>query len=198
MYQRSNGAHDPRVRPQLPPIPAAAPHSRGCPAPRLATRRGRCCYRDPLSGGRCTSSHLLQIDHLLPVAQGGGPEPSNLQLAWRSPPQNAPAATDRAAAGATDVAPPPHSCRAARLRWPTACRWPAGTHFAAPRAERCIFAAASSELGRSLSTRSCKALSRSHFNEFLPLPAFVPGPDRSLTAAPGRLQHGGNSARRGS
>ena len=29
---------------------------------------GRCCYRDPLTGRRCTSSHLLQIDHLLPVA----------------------------------------------------------------------------------------------------------------------------------
>ena len=41
---------------------------------------GRCCYRDPLTGRRCTSSHLLQIDHLLPVAQGGGPEPSNLAL----------------------------------------------------------------------------------------------------------------------
>ena len=41
---------------------------------------GRCCYRDPLSERRCTSSHLLQIDHLLPVAQGGGPEPSNLNL----------------------------------------------------------------------------------------------------------------------
>ena len=41
---------------------------------------GRCCYRDPLSGRRCNSSHLLQIDHLLPVAQGGGPEPSNLAL----------------------------------------------------------------------------------------------------------------------
>ena len=41
---------------------------------------GCCCYRDPLSGRRCTSSHLLQIDHLLPVAQGGGPEPSNLNL----------------------------------------------------------------------------------------------------------------------
>ena len=40
---------------------------------------GRCCYRDPLSGRRCTSSHLLQIDHLLPVAEGGGPEPSNLE-----------------------------------------------------------------------------------------------------------------------
>ena len=41
---------------------------------------GRCCYRDPLTGRRCASSHLLQIDHLLPVAQGGGPEPSNLVL----------------------------------------------------------------------------------------------------------------------
>ena len=42
---------------------------------------GRCCYRDPLTGRRRTSSHLLQIDHLLPVAEGGGPEPFNLQLA---------------------------------------------------------------------------------------------------------------------
>ena len=41
---------------------------------------GRCCYRDPLTGRRCTSSHLLQIDHLLPVAEGGSPEPSNLVL----------------------------------------------------------------------------------------------------------------------
>ena len=41
---------------------------------------GRCCYRDPLTGRRCTSSHLLQIDHLLPIAQGGGPEPDNLEL----------------------------------------------------------------------------------------------------------------------
>ena len=41
---------------------------------------GRCCYRDPLTGRRCTSSHLLQIDHLLPVAQGGGPDPDNLAL----------------------------------------------------------------------------------------------------------------------
>ena len=41
---------------------------------------GRCCYRDPLSGRRCTSSHLLQIDHLLPVAQGGGANLFNLRL----------------------------------------------------------------------------------------------------------------------
>ena len=42
--------------------------------------QGRCCYVDPISGRRCNSSHLLQIDHLLPVAQGGGAEPSNLRL----------------------------------------------------------------------------------------------------------------------
>ena len=42
--------------------------------------QGRCVYRDPLTGRRCTSSHLLQIDHLLPVAEGGGPDPANLAL----------------------------------------------------------------------------------------------------------------------
>ena len=42
---------------------------------------GRCCYRDPLTRRRCNSAHLLQIDHLLPVAEGGGPEPENLALA---------------------------------------------------------------------------------------------------------------------
>ena len=42
---------------------------------------GRCCYRDLLTGRRCNSSHLLQIDHLQPVAQGGGEDPANLRLA---------------------------------------------------------------------------------------------------------------------
>ena len=66
-------------------------HSRHLSPPRrhipAAVRRhiwqrdgGRCCYRDPLTGRRCSSSHLLQIDHLLPVSEGGGPEPSNLVL----------------------------------------------------------------------------------------------------------------------
>ena len=59
---------------------------------------GRCCYRDPLSGRRCTSSHLLQIDHLLPVAEGGGPEPSNLELSC--------AAHHRMRHGYGPVAPP--------------------------------------------------------------------------------------------
>ena len=39
---------------------------------------GRCCYRDLLSGRRWTSSHLLHIDHLLPVAEGGGANLFNL------------------------------------------------------------------------------------------------------------------------
>ena len=73
---------------------AAATHDRDLP--RSARRRtipatvrrfvwqrdqGRCCYRDPITGRRCNSSHLLQIDHLLPVAQGGGADPGNLRLA---------------------------------------------------------------------------------------------------------------------
>ena len=41
---------------------------------------GRCRYRDPLTGRRCSSSHLLQIDHVLPVAEGGGPVPENCRL----------------------------------------------------------------------------------------------------------------------
>ena len=41
---------------------------------------GRCCYRDPPTGRRRTSSHLLQTNHLLPVAEGGGPNLFNLHL----------------------------------------------------------------------------------------------------------------------
>ena len=41
---------------------------------------GRCRYVDPRTGRRCTSRHLLQIDHVLPYALGGGAEPKNLRL----------------------------------------------------------------------------------------------------------------------
>ena len=70
-----DAAHGPRRSPPRRPIPAAVR--------RHVWQRdgGRCGYRDPLTGRRCSSSHLLQIDHLLPVAQGGGAEPDNLQLA---------------------------------------------------------------------------------------------------------------------
>ena len=64
--------------------PRRSPARRSIPA---AVRRhvwlrdgGRCRFRDPLTGRRCNSSHLLQIHHLLPVAEGGGPEPENLVL----------------------------------------------------------------------------------------------------------------------
>ena len=63
----------PAILPTAPTNPRPAP-PRYIPA---AVRRhvwlrdgGRCCYRDPLTGRGCTSSHLLQIDHLLPIAQG--------------------------------------------------------------------------------------------------------------------------------
>ena len=78
------GASPQRTR-DVPLGPRRPPPRRPIPA---AVRRhvwlrdgGRCCYRDPLTGRRCNSSHLLQIHHLLPVADGGGPEPDNLALA---------------------------------------------------------------------------------------------------------------------
>jgi hypothetical protein len=39
----------------------------------------RCEFRTE-AGSRCTRTHLLQIDHRIPVAWGGGREPENLQL----------------------------------------------------------------------------------------------------------------------
>ena len=42
--------------------------------------RGGCSYVDCTSGRRCGSQHLLQIDHVVPYAQGGAAEPNNLRL----------------------------------------------------------------------------------------------------------------------
>ena len=42
--------------------------------------RGCCSYVDRSGGRRCGSYHLLQIDHVLPFALGGGAEPDNLRL----------------------------------------------------------------------------------------------------------------------
>ena len=42
--------------------------------------QGRCRYVDRASGRRCGSQHLLQIDHVVPYACGGGAEPNNLRL----------------------------------------------------------------------------------------------------------------------
>ena len=42
--------------------------------------QGCCSYVDPHSGRRCGSRFLLQMDHVVPVARGGGAEPGNLRL----------------------------------------------------------------------------------------------------------------------
>ncbi len=79
------GGASPRCTRDAPLGPRRSPPRRPIPAAvrRHVWRRdgGRCRYRDPLTGRRCNSSHLLQIHHLLPVADGGGPEPENLALA---------------------------------------------------------------------------------------------------------------------
>ena len=67
---------------------AAAPKSRdsGRAIPAAVKREvwqrdgGRCRYVDPHTGRRCTSRHLLQIDHVLPYGLGGGSDPGNLRL----------------------------------------------------------------------------------------------------------------------
>ena len=90
--ERDSNGRAPSVakRPARPAdIPASAPKSRpranrSIPA---AVRReiwqrdgGRCRFVDPRTGRRCASRHLLQIDHVLPCALGGGAQPENLRL----------------------------------------------------------------------------------------------------------------------
>ena len=41
---------------------------------------GRCSYVDPRTGRRCASRHLLEIDHRIPYARGGGAKRANLRL----------------------------------------------------------------------------------------------------------------------
>ena len=41
---------------------------------------GRCSYADPQTGRRCNSTHLIEIDHIVPHALGGGADPGNLRL----------------------------------------------------------------------------------------------------------------------
>ena len=66
--------------------PAPQPRARGRTIPAAVKRqvwerdRGCCSYVDGGSGRRCGSRHLLQIDHILPFALGGGAEPGNLRL----------------------------------------------------------------------------------------------------------------------
>ena len=77
------------------PIPtkstgAATPTAKSCASGRAipaAVRRqvwqrdgGRCSYVDPQTGRRCNSTHLIEIDHIVPHALGGGADPGNLRL----------------------------------------------------------------------------------------------------------------------
>ncbi len=92
------GAHlDGRSRPQAAPAGPSAgsaqpPHrarrSRYIPAPvrrEVWRRDGGCCsYVDPHSGRRCGSRFLLELDHIVPFALGGGAEPGNLRLRCRA------------------------------------------------------------------------------------------------------------------
>ena len=48
-------------------------------------RDGGCCsYVDRETGRRCNSRHLIEIDHILPYALGGGADPGNLRLRCRA------------------------------------------------------------------------------------------------------------------
>ena len=66
------------------PTPKTPASGRAIPA---AVRRrvwqrdgGRCSYLDRRTGRRCNSRHLIEIDHILPCALGGGADPRNLRL----------------------------------------------------------------------------------------------------------------------
>ena len=70
-----------------PPAPESARARRGRRHIPAAVRRavwrrdgGACCYQDPLTGVTCGSTHLVQIDHIVPVAQGGSNDMVNLRL----------------------------------------------------------------------------------------------------------------------
>ena len=70
-----------------PPAPESARARRGRRHIPEAVRRavwrrdgGTCCYQDPLTGVTCGATHLVQIDHIVPVAQGGSNDLVNLRL----------------------------------------------------------------------------------------------------------------------
>lgn len=45
--------------------------------------QGQCCFKSPSTNKRCDSRFQLQIDHIIPIAQNGATELSNLQLLCR-------------------------------------------------------------------------------------------------------------------
>ena len=72
------------------PTGAATPTAKSCASGRAISagvRRqvwqrdgGRCSYADPQTGRRRNSTHLIEIDHIVPHALGGGADPGNLRL----------------------------------------------------------------------------------------------------------------------
>jgi len=64
----------------------AKPRASGRAIPAAVRRRvwqrdgGRCSYVDQQTGRRCSSRHLIEIDHILPYAPGGAADPENLRL----------------------------------------------------------------------------------------------------------------------
>jgi hypothetical protein len=46
--------------------------------------QSRCTFIDPVTGQKCNSTHLLEIDHIHPWALGGNHDPKNLRLLCRT------------------------------------------------------------------------------------------------------------------
>ena len=70
--------------------PTAKPRATGRAIPVAVKRQvwrrdGGCCsYVDRQTGRRCNSRHLIEIDHILPYALGGGADPESLRLVCRA------------------------------------------------------------------------------------------------------------------
>ena len=87
------GATDRRAAADRKPTRGATPAAKPCASGRaipVAVKRqiwrrdgGRCSYVDRQTGRRCNSRHMLDIDHILPYALGGGADPGNLRLLCR-------------------------------------------------------------------------------------------------------------------
>ena len=66
--------------------PTAKPCASGRAIPAAVKRQvwqrdgGRCSYLDRRTGRRCNSRHMIEIDHIVPYALGGGADHGNLRL----------------------------------------------------------------------------------------------------------------------
>ncbi len=74
------------TKPARTATPTAKPCASGRAIPAAVKRQvwqrdgGRCSYLDRRTGRRCNSRHLIEIDHIVPYALGGGADPGNLRL----------------------------------------------------------------------------------------------------------------------